>query len=493
MSTTLVQATTVPSPAAAATVDRKRWLAFGILCLATLMNVLDTTVANLALTPIHTSLNFSDAGLAWVINAYMLTFGGFLLLAGRTGDLYGARRLFLIGLTVFTLASLACGLAQSAGVLIVARAIQGLGAAIVTAVSLALIMDLFPDGPDRVKAMGIFAFVASGGGAVGAVAGGFITAHFDWHWNFLINVPIGVAVYLGARAFVPDRPGVATGRLDVAGALTVTAALLLAVYAVLQAKDAGWTSTATLLRLAGAAALLVAFVLIERSVKAPLVPLALFTKRNIVASNAIGMLWAAAMFAWFFLSSLYMQGILHYDAQMAGLAFLPADVIMAAFSVGLSAKVVNRFGIRAPVAVGLLLAAAGLGLFVLAPIDGGFFTAVMPGMLLLGVGAGMAFNPLFLAAMSDARPEEGGLASGLVNTSFMMGGALGLAILASLAASRTQTLLAAGAGQPEALLGGYHAAFLVGAIFAAVAACIGGVLPRAGPAPASGSAGPMVP
>jgi EmrB/QacA subfamily drug resistance transporter len=468
----------MPLPVPPPGIDRKRWLAFGVLCLATLMNVLDTTIATLALTPIQGSLHFSSAGLAWVINAYMLTFGGFLLLAGRTGDLYGTRRLFLVGLTVFTLASLACGLAQSATVLIVARAIQGLGAAIVTAVSLALIMDLFPDGPERVKAMGIFAFVASGGGAVGALAGGFITAHFDWHWNFLINVPIGLAVYLGTRAYVPDRPGIAKGRLDVAGALTVTASLLLAVYAVLEAKDAGWTSATTLLRLAGAAALMAVFVLIERSVQAPLVPLGLFTKRNILASNAIGMLWAAAMFAWFFLTSLYMQGILGYDPQQTGLAFLPADVIMAVFSVWLSAKMVTRFGIRRPIAAGLLLAAAGLALFAVAPVDGQFLTAVLPGMLLLGVGAGMAFNPLFLAAMSDAKPEEGGLASGLVNTSFMMGGALGLAVLASLAASRTQTLLASGTGEAAALLGGYHVAFLVGALFAALAALIGGAVLR---------------
>ncbi|MEA3144469.1 MAG: hypothetical protein QOG31_1793 [Thermoplasmata archaeon] len=481
MSTTLAQPELAPhAPAAtpATLSERTRWLAFGVLCVATLMNVLDTTIANIALKPIQDSLHFSDAGLAWVINAYMLTFGGFLLLAGRTGDLFGTRRLFLVGLAVFTLSSLACGVAQSAGALVVARAIQGLGAAIVTAVSLALILDLFPDGPGRVKAMGIFAFVASGGGAVGALAGGFITAHFDWHWNFLINVPIGVAVYLGTRAFVPNKPGIASGRLDVAGALTVTSALLLAVYAVLQAKQEGWTSAATLLRLGGAAVLMAGFVLIERTVKSPLVPLGLFARRNILASNAIGILWAGAMFAWFFLSSLYMQGILGYDPQQTGLAFLPADVIMAVFSISLSAKVVTRFGVRRPVAVGLLLAAAGLALFAIAPTNGTFLTAVLPGMTLLGVGAGMAFNPLFLAAMSDAKPEEGGLASGLVNTSFMMGGALGLAVLASLAASRTQALAASGASEVLALNGGYHVAFWLGAGFAAVGALVGGFVLR---------------
>jgi EmrB/QacA subfamily drug resistance transporter len=465
-----VEVPATPAPAAEqAATDRKRWLAFGVLCVATLMNVLDTTIANIALKPIHDTLHFSEAGLAWVINAYMLTFGGFLLLAGRMGDLFGSRRVFLAGLATFTLASLGCGLAQSSTMLIVMRAIQGLGAAVVTAVSLALMMGLFPDGPGRAKAMGIFAFVASGGGALGAILGGFITAHFDWHWNFLINVPIGVAVFLGTRALVPGSKGTASGRLDVWGALTVTASLLLAVYAVLQAKDEGWTSATTLLRLAGAALLMAAFVAIERRVAVPLVPLGLFAKRNVLASNAIAVLWAAAMFAWFFLASLYMQGVLRYDPQMTGLAFVPADAIMAAFSIGLSARVVRRFGIRRPVAVGLALAAAGLALFSVAPVGGQFLTAVLPGMLLLGIGAGVAFNPLFLAAMSDARPEEGGLAS--------------------IAASRTGGL--GGPADVAALNGGYQVAFLVGAACAAVAAAAGLLLREPPAGTMDGSAAPM--
>jgi EmrB/QacA subfamily drug resistance transporter len=458
--------------------SRRQWIGFAVLCLATLMNVLDTTVANIALKPIHDSLGFSNAGLAWVINAYMLTLGGFLLLAGRVGDLYGTRRVFLIGLAVFTTASLTCGLAHSPVVLIVARAVQGLGAAVTTAVSLALIMEVFPDGPGRVKAMGIFAFVASGGGALGSLAGGFITDHFDWHWNFLINVPIGVAVFVGTRAFVSDRKGVASGRIDVLGALTLTAALLLAVYAVLQAPVDGWTSVATLSRLALAAILLAVFIGIERRVRLPLVPLAMFSKRNIQGANTIAVLWAAAMFSWFFLASLYMQNILHYDPQMTGLAFLPADVVMAAISVGLSSRIVNRFGIRRPVVLGLLMAAGGLALFAIAPVGGHFVTSVFPGMLLLGAGAGIAFNPVFLAAMGDAEPEEAGLASGLVNTSFMMGGALGLAVIASIAASRTQSYLQGGAGPLEALNAGFHAAFALGAVFAALAALIGGIMLR---------------
>jgi EmrB/QacA subfamily drug resistance transporter len=457
---------------------RTQWFGFGILCLATLMNVLDTTVANIALKPIHDSLGFSNAGLAWVINAYMLTLGGFLLLAGRVGDLFGARRIFLAGLCIFTAASLACGLAQLAVVLIVARAVQGLGAAVTTAVSLALIMDLFPDGPGRIKAMGIFAFVASGGGAVGALAGGFITDHFDWHWNFLINVPIGIVVFIGTRAFVADRKGIVRGRVDFLGALALTTALLLAVFAVLQAPADGWGSAATVLRLAAAALLLAIFIVIERKVRVPLVPLGIFAKRNIQAANAIAVLWAAAMFSWFFLSSLYMQRILNYDPQMTGFAFLPADVVMAFLSVGLSARIVNRFGIRRPVVFGLLTASAGLGLFATAPIGGHFLTAVLPGMLLLGAGAGVAFNPVFLAAMSDARPEEAGLASGLMNSSFMMGGALGLAVIASIAASRTQSYAERGVAAAAALNGGYQTAFALGAAFGVAAVLIGATMLR---------------
>jgi len=406
---------------------------------------------------------------------------------GRLGDLYGPRRLFLAGLAVFTLASLACGLATNAPMLIVARGVQGLGAAIVTAVSLALIMDLFPDGPGRAKAMGVFATIASGGGAVGAVVGGLITTHLDWHWNFLVNVPIGVAVFVGTRFLVDDIPGVKRGRIDVAGAVTVTAALLLAVYAVVQAKDEGWSSTPTLLRLAGAAALLTLFVAIESRVREPLVPLRFFARRNTVVANGIGVLWAGAMFAWFFLSSLYMQAVLGYDPQRTGFAFVPADAVMAIFSVSLSAKAVQRFGARAPIAVGLLLAATGLLVFAFAPLHGSFWLTILPAMTLLGLGAGLALNPLFLAATSDATPEEGGLASGLVNTSFMMGGALGLAILASLAAGRTAAT-AGGAGDPAALLAGYHVAFLFGAAAAALAALLAAVAMRRvvlpdGPAP----------
>src|SRR6266545_2101683 len=366
---------------------RKRWLALYVLCLGDLMIVLDSTIVNVALPSIRDDLGFSETSLAWVVNAYLLTYGGFLLLGGRLGDLFGHRRLFVSGIALFTAASLACGLAGSQAFLVGARAVQGLGGAVVAAVALSLIMTMFTEPADRAKAMGVIGFVAAGGGSLGVLLGGILTDTLNWHWIFLVNVP---------------------------------------------------------------------------------------------TANVVGVLWAAAMFAWFFLSALYLQLVLGYSPLHVGLAFLPANLIMGAFSLGLSAKLVMRFGIRPPLATGLLLAALGLALFARAPVDGHFVADVLPSMILLGFGAGLAFNPVLLAAMSDVQPSESGLASGLVNTSFMMGGALGLAALASLAASRTDTLLASGDAHLAALAGGYHAAFIVGAIFAVAAAGLGATLLRAG-------------
>jgi EmrB/QacA subfamily drug resistance transporter len=464
---------------------RRRWLALYVLCLGSLMIVLDVTIVNVALPSIRTDLGFSETSLAWVVNAYLLTYGGFLLMGGRLGDLFGHRRLFVAGITLFTLASLSCGLASSQGFLIVARSVQGLGGAVASAVSLSLMMNLFTEPADRAKAMGVFGFVAAGGGSIGVLLGGVLTGSLNWHWIFLVNVPIGAIVCVLALRLVPASPPLAArGRLDAAGAVTVTASLMLAVYAIVNGNTAGWTSTQTIGLLAAAAALLALFVAIEARVPAPLMPLGLFRLRNVATANVVGVLWAAAMFAWFFLSALYLQLVLGYKPLYVGLAFLPANVIMGVFSLGLSAKLVLRFGIRLPLGTGLLLAAAGLALFVRAPVGGSFLTDVLPSMVLLGFGAGMAFNPVLLAAMSDVRPEESGLASGVVNTSFMMGGALGLAILASLAASRTHSLSASGDGRLAALVGGYHAAFLVGALFAVCAAGLGVALLRQRPAPA---------
>jgi EmrB/QacA subfamily drug resistance transporter len=459
--------------------DRNRWLALFIVCLGYLMIVLDVTIVGVALPSIRDDLGFSESSLAWVANAYLLTFGGFLLLAGRLGDLFGHRRLFLLGIALFTLASLACGLATTQEILVGARALQGLGGAVVSAVALSIIVTLFEEPAERAKAMGVFGFVAAGGGSIGVLLGGILTDVLNWHWIFLVNVPIGVAVVVLARAVLPGTHVAPTDRrLDVAGAVTVTASLMLAVYAIVNGNEVGWTSARTLAVLAGAGALLVSFLAIEAKASAPLVPLRLVRMRNVSTANVVGVLWAAAMFAWFFLSALYLQLVLGYSPLQVGLAFLPATLIMAALSLGLSANLVLRFGIRLPLATGLLLAAAGLALFARAPVDGVFAVDVLPSMILLGLGAGMALNPLLLAAMSDVAPSEAGLASGVVNTSFMMGGALGLAILASVAASRSDTLLASGEDRLAALTGGYHAAFVIGAVFAAGAAGLSAALLR---------------
>jgi EmrB/QacA subfamily drug resistance transporter len=472
--------------------NRKRWLALLVLCLGDLMIVLDVTIVGVALPSIREDLGFSEESLAWVVNAYLITFGGCLLLGGRFGDLFGHRRLFLFGIALFTLASTACGLATSQGMLVGARAVQGVGAAVVSAVALSLMMTMFTEPAERAKAMGVFGFVASGGGSIGVLLGGILTDVLNWHWIFLVNVPVGfVVVGLTIWLIPAARVPTATQRLDLAGAVTVTTSLMIAVYAIVNGNEVGWTSARTLGLLAVAAVLLVVFLLIEARVNSPLVPLGLFRLRNVSTANAVGVLWAAAMFAWFFLSALYLQLVLGYSPLEVGLTFLPANIIMGAFSIVLSARLVLRFGIKPPLVAGLGLAAIGLALFARAPVDGNVFIDVLPSMILLGIGAGMAFNPVLLAAMSDVAPEEAGLASGVVNTSFMMGGALGLAVLASLAASRTDTLLASGESELSALTGGYHLAFLVGAIFAALAAGLGAVLLRAGAyAPSEGAGEP---
>ncbi|MGI8412981.1 MAG: DHA2 family efflux MFS transporter permease subunit [Solirubrobacteraceae bacterium] len=464
---------------------RTRWLALIVLCLGSLMIVLDSTIVNVALPSIRKDLGFSSTTLAWVVNGYLLTFGGFLLLGGRLGDLFGHRRLFLGGIALFTLASLGCGAATTQAMLVAARIVQGFGGAVVSAVALSLMMSLFVEPAERAKAMGVFGFVAAGGATLGVLLGGILTDVLNWHWIFLVNVPIGIAVSAFALRVLPNetQPD-GSGRLDVAGALTVTAALMLAVYAIVNGNQAGWTSGQTLGLIAAAAALLAGFLIVESRVASPLIPLGLFRLRNLATANAAGVLWAGAMFAWFFLSALYLQLVLGYSPLQVGLAFLPANLIMGAFSLGISAKLVMRFGIKAPLAIGLLLAAGGLALFARAPVGGHFGSDVLPSMILLGFGAGIAFNPILLAAMGDVDQRDAGLASGIVNTSFMMGGALGLAVLASLAASRTSHLLASGHRQLAALDGGYHIAFLVGALFAVLAALLATVLLQAKSIPA---------
>jgi EmrB/QacA subfamily drug resistance transporter len=457
---------------------RNRWLALYVLCFGDLMIVLDSTIVNVALPSIRADLGFSQASLAWVVNAYLLTFGGFLLLGGRLGDLFGHRRLFLIGLGVFTLASLACGLAGSKEFLIGARAVQGLGGAVVSVIALSLIMILFTEPGERAKAMGVVGFVLSGGGTAGVLLGGVLTDALSWHWIFLVNIPVGIAVVALCLVLLPnDRRTGAGGRLDIAGAVTVTASLMLAVYAIVNGNATGWTSAETIGLLAAAAVLLALFLGIEARVRAPLMPLGLFRLRNVWSANVVAVLMAGAMFGLFFLSALYLQLVLGYSPLEVGLGFLPATLVWGLSSISLSDRLVMRFGIKLPVVAGLLVFVLGLLLFARAPTDGNFALDVLPAMLLFGLGGGITFNPLLLAAMGDVAPTEAGLASGIVNTAFMMGGALGLAVLASLAASRTDSLRASGDGALVALNGGYHAAFLAGAVFAA-AGLVGALLLR---------------
>ena len=431
--------------------DRQRWMALLLLCMGELMIVLDTTIVNVALPSIRADLAFTETTLVWVVNAYMLTFGGCLLLGGRLGDLYGHRRLFLAGIALFTVASLGCGLARSQTMLVAARAVQGVGGAVVSAVALSLIMNLFTGAAERARAMGVYGFVCAGGGSVGVLLGGVLTSLLSWHWIFLVNLPLGVAIYLACRALLPESAAPAVRqRLDIAGAVTITAALMLAVYAIVGGNEVGWLTVQSLGLLGLSAALLLAFVWIESHVAAPLVPLGLLRQRNLSVSSIIGVLWAAAMFAWFFISALYMQQVLAWSPMQVGMAFLPANLVMAFCSLGLSAWVVMRWGIRGTLAGGLLL----------------------------GVGSGIALNPLLLAAMGDVAPADSGLASGMVNTAFMMGGALGLAVLASLADARTGALREAGASAQMALNRGYQLAFWVSALCALVAAGLGGFVLR---------------
>ena len=454
--------------------DRSRWIALYVLCLGTLMIVLDVTIVGVALPSIKKDLGFSQSSLAWVVNGYLLTYGGCLLLGGRLGDLFGHRRLFLIGLTAFTLSSLACGLSTTQGELIAARCVQGIGGAVTSSVSFGLVMTIFTEPVDRAKAMGVMGFVASGGGSLGVLLGGVITDAISWHWIFLVNVPIGaLVIVLSLRLLAPSPGWAATRRLDVVGAVSVTASLMLAVYGI-NNHPGGWTSGETIGLLAAAAVLLAAFVAWEKRNAEPLMPLRLFLHRNLAVANTAGVLWAAAMFAWFFMTALYLQLVLGYSPLKVGLAFLPGNLIMGALSIGISARIVMKYGYRKPLATGLFAAAAGLALLARAPVDGHFLQDVLPSMILLGFGAGIAFNPVLLAAMGDVEPQEAGLASGLVNTSFMMGGALGLAVLASISSSRAAHLGGTNAG----LTSGYHYAFVGGAICAVLAATLGGAVLR---------------
>ena len=454
---------------------RGRWIALVVLCVGMLMIVLDATIVNVALPSIQEDLGFSQSSLAWVVNAYLIAFGGLLLLAGRLGDLLGRRRVFLTGLAVFTGASLLCAVAQSQGVLIAARFIQGAGGALTSAVILGMIVTMFPEPREQAKAIGVYSFVASSGGSIGLLAGGGLTQAASWHWIFFVNLPIGVATALLALRLVERDEGIGIERgADLPGAALVTAALMLGVYTILEAGDHGWGSLHTLGLGAVALALLSAFIARQARILNPLMPLRLFRSRNVAGANAVQALFVAGMFGMFFLGALYLQRVLGYDALEVGLAFLPVTMVIGTLSLGFSERLNMRFGPKVTLLPSLVLIAAALVLFARAPVNGDYLTDVLPVMVLLGLGAGMSFPSLMTLAMSGATPRDAGLASGLVNTTLQVGGAIGLAVLATLATSRTEHLLAGGERTASALTGGYHLAFLVaaGLVVGAIAVAI---------------------
>jgi EmrB/QacA subfamily drug resistance transporter len=475
-----------------ATTERARWIALVVLCVGMLMIVLDATVVNVALPAIQNDLGFSQSGLAWVVNAYLIAFGGLLLLAGRLGDLVSRRRVFLAGLAVFTLASLACGLAQNQATLIAARFVQGVGGALTSAVILGMIITMFPEPRDRAKAIGVYSFVASAGGSVGLLAGGVLTQGFNWHWIFFINVPIGLATAaLALRLLDRDRGiGLRQGA-DVLGAVLVTGALMLAVYTIVKpAAEYGWGAARTLWLGGLSLALLGAFVAREATARSPLMPLRIFRSRSVSGANAIQALTVAGMFGMFFLGVLYLQRVLGYDALRTGLAFLPTTAVMGTLSLRYSEWLIMRFGPRRTLLPGLVLIALGLALFARVPVDGSYLTDVLPSTILIGTGVGTAFPALATLAMSGATESDAGLASGLVNTTVQVGAAVGLALLATLSATHTAVLRSEGAPALVALAGGYRLALLVGAglVVAAVGVALAVLRPaRAARAAAAGS------
>jgi EmrB/QacA subfamily drug resistance transporter len=453
--------------------DRNRWIALYVLCAGMLMIVLDITVVNVALPSIKDDLGFSQSSLAWVVNAYLITFGGLLLLAGRIGDLIGRRTVFLYGLGVFVAASILCGASQSETMLIGARLLQGVGGAMTSAVILGMIVTMFPEQSEQAKAVGIYAFVASAGGAVGLLVGGIITQLISWHWIFFVNAPIGLATAIFSRRLLEKDEGIGIGAgADLLGAVLITASLMLGVYTIVEpaAKD-GWGSALTLGLGAGSLALLGLFIAREATARTPLIPLRIFRSRNVTGANLVQVLTVAGMFGMFFMGSLYLQLVQGYDALQIGLAFLPVTIIMGTLTGRYSEPLIMRFGARRLLFPGLGLVAAGLVLFTRAPVNATYVVDVLPVLVLLGTGIGICFPALMTIAMSGATRADAGLASGLVNTTAQVGGALGLAVLATLSTSRSDSLEAAGHSTASALTSGYHLAFWVaaGLVLAAIA------------------------
>jgi EmrB/QacA subfamily drug resistance transporter len=461
------------SVATMATDDRQRWLALYVLCVGMLMIVLDATIVNVALPSIQEDLGFSQNDLAWVVNAYLIAFGGLLLLSGRIGDLIGQRRVFLVGLGVFTGASLLCALAQSQGLLIGARFVQGVGGALTSAVILGMIVTMFPEPREQAKAIGVYTFVAVAGGSIGLLLGGVLTEAINWHWIFFVNLPIGIATAVFALRLVEDRAGIGlTAGADLPGAALLTGGLMLGVYTILGAAEEGWGSTQTLALGAVSVALVVAFIVRQARIPNPLMPLRLFQSPNIAGANLVQALLVVGMFGMFFLGALYLQRVLGYDALEVGLAYLPTTLVMGAMSFRFTAQLNMRFGPEATLLPAMGVIVLALLLFARTPVDASYAVDILPAMAMFGLGAGLAFPSLMTLAMSGATASDSGLASGLVNTSVQVGGAIGLAVLATLATNRTDGLLSDGESTASALTSGYHFAYLVGAGLVVVAIAV---------------------
>jgi EmrB/QacA subfamily drug resistance transporter len=449
---------------AVARTDHSRWLALSVLCVGMLMIVLDVTIVNVALPSIQQDLAFTPGNLSWVVNAYLIAFGGLLLLAGRLGDLIGQRRVFLIGLAIFTAASVACAGAQSQVMLIAARFVQGVGGALTSAVILGMIVTMFPEPKEQAKAIGVYGFVASAGGSIGLLAGGVLTDAINWHWIFLINLPVGVVTAVLAIRLIEARPGLGRKQgADTPGAALLTAGLMLGVFTISQVEKWGWTAVPTLVLGAVSVALVAAFLVRQRKVANPLMPLRLFKSRNVAGANLAQVLMVAGMFSMFFLGALYLQQVLGYDPLEVGLAFLPTTFAMGYMSLRVSGPLTTKYGVRATLVPGMVLMLAGMLLFARTPVEANYLTDIVPALVLVGLGAGLGFPGLMTLAMSGVDPSEAGLASGLVNTSAQVGGAIGLAVLATLSAERTTAEIAAGEQPLAALNSGFHLAYLIGA------------------------------
>ncbi|MEO8968732.1 MAG: MFS transporter [Solirubrobacteraceae bacterium] len=446
------------------TTDRRRWLALGVVCLAQLMIVLDTTIVNVALPSIQRELHFTQGNLTWVIDAFLVTFGSFLLLAGRLGDLFGRKQVFLAGVTLFTAASVLCGLAPSPGALIAARFVQGLGAATQASVILAIIVTEFPVPADRARAMSAYVFVAVAGGSLGLLAGGALTQILSWHWIFFVNLPIGIATVVLARFLIPDDEGQGvTGHVDWLGSLLVTASLMAAIYAIIQASGHGWGSSSVLGFGAVAAVLMSAFLAVEARIANPVMPLRVLRTGGLVSSSVVRGFLVTGMYSTFFLGTLYLEHVLHYGALKTGLAFLPWTMTVGALALGINARLVKRLGAMPTLITGMLTVIVGLGLLTTAGAHTSFFPTIFFAFFAIGLGIGSAFMPLLSIAMAEVPAADAGLASGIVNVSQQVAGALGLAVLGTIATNRTHALELADHRPIGALLAGYHLAFGIGA------------------------------